>query len=547
MFDRTMSLRWIGAVLIGALATFAHGHGRANWVGEDEARRIDFPDTENFVTMVADLHTHSVFSDGHVWPNVRVAEALRAGLDAVAITEHLEYQPHRSFLPNRDRNAAVGEALAAAAGTALIVVAGSEITRQAPAGHMNAVFISDANALWPVGDRSGPELAGFASEWPVEEAVAEANAQGAFVFWNHPWGSPRTPDYRTELTAVQQALIERGQLHGIEIVNGNSYNEEAHRIAVDHDLTFVGTSDVHNLIDWDYDVDGRGHRPVTLALATTHSAEALKEALFAKRTVVWFDNLLIGRQEPLAALLDAGLSIERAVRNVGAEITTVTLRNRTDAALRLRHVSTAAQSLHRHADLVDVAPQGATELRVKQAAISDEVALEFEVLNALTTPNTRAEVILRHAIETLQAPTSFTYDGEPAFTITFPSGTEIAAPTQPGEVFAGSTPQGVKFTASVADIPDGLARAEAASFVIGMAAADGAGSDFEVTDNRPITLADGTPAYRSEVAWVYTPSALNLRTQIVSAFRNGKLVWVIAHPQERMAHISTIVESLRFD
>ena len=30
------------------------------------------------------LHTHSVFSDGHVWPRIRVAEAIRDGLDAMA-------------------------------------------------------------------------------------------------------------------------------------------------------------------------------------------------------------------------------------------------------------------------------------------------------------------------------------------------------------------------------------------------------------------------------------------------------------------------------
>ena len=336
-------------------------------------------------------------------PNVRVAEALRDGLDAVAITEHLEYQPHSLFIPNRDRNAAVGEALAAADGTGLIVVAGSEITRAAPAGHMNAVFIADANALWPVGDRSGAALKDFGEEWPVEDAVGAANAQGGFVFWNHPWSSPSTPDYRTEVTPVQASLIDKGLLHGIEIVNGDGYNEEAHRIAIDHGLTFIGTSDVHNLIDWDYDIGNGGHRPVTLALATARSAEALKEALFAKRTVVWFDDLLIGRDEPLTALLDATLTIEGAVRAQGGAVVYVTLRNSSDAPLRLRHTSTAAQSLHNHADLIDIAPQGKMGLVVKQAESSGEVAFDFEVLNALTEPNTHPHVTLRHAVETLPA------------------------------------------------------------------------------------------------------------------------------------------------
>lgn len=528
---------WVVAV---ATTGLIHAHGTVG-VGDDEARTIDFPDTGTYVTLVTDLHTHSVFSDGHVWPNVRVAEALRDGLDVLAITEHLEYQPHRLFIPNRDRNDAVGEALQAAAGTGLLVVAGSEITRDPPHGHMNAVFITDANPLWPVSDRSGRELSAFLSEWTPEKAVAEANSQGAFVFWNHPWGSPATPDFRTELTDAQRALIDQGQLHGIEIVNGQTYNEEAHRIAVEHDLTFIGTSDVHNLIDWDYDIAGGGHRPVTLVLASERTPSALKEALFAKRTVVWFKDLLIGREEPLGALLKAGLTIERAERQ-GAGIVEVTLRNSTDAALRLRHLSTEAQSLHRRADLVDLSPQGVAELRVKPATASDEVALTFEVLNALTTPNSRAEVTLRHPVEGSPLPTSYTYDGNPAFTIEFPAGTNIDAPAELGEVFAAQTPDGVTFGVFV----DEVVALDAVVNLFMETVAD-LGSDFAVTANRPITLADGTSAYRSEVTWFYSPASLDLKTQIVSAVKDGNVVWIAAHPRRHMPHIGRLVESLRFD
>ena len=38
---------------------------------------------------------HSVFSDGLVWPTVRVDEAYRDGLDAISLTEHIEYRPHK--------------------------------------------------------------------------------------------------------------------------------------------------------------------------------------------------------------------------------------------------------------------------------------------------------------------------------------------------------------------------------------------------------------------------------------------------------------------
>ncbi|MBD3647320.1 MAG: PHP domain-containing protein, partial [Pseudomonadales bacterium] len=109
------------------------------------SRAIVFPDTAAYKTLVVDLHTHSVFSDGHVWPTVRVAEAERDGLDAFAVTEHLEYQPHITDIPHRDRNRSFEEANRAAANLDLMVIPGVEITRVDDPGHMNAVFVTDAN------------------------------------------------------------------------------------------------------------------------------------------------------------------------------------------------------------------------------------------------------------------------------------------------------------------------------------------------------------------------------------------------------------------
>ena len=545
------TLTLLGAITLAVVvaAPAAYGHGRAYWNVEYDEQVIVFPDTEHHVTVVADLHTHTVFSDGHVWPSIRVAEAQRDGLDAVAITDHLEYQPHGRLVPNRDRNAAVGEARMAAAGSDLTVIAGSEITRDAPAGHMNAVFVEDANALWPVGDRSGADLARLRGEWSAEDAVAAANAQGGFVFWNHPWGSPRTPDYRTELTELHETLIDRDQLHGIEIVNGVRYNEEAHRIALEHDLAFIGTSDIHNLIDWTYDLRRGGHRPVTLALADERSAEGLREALFARRTVVWFDELLIGRPDHVGELLDAVLTLGEVVRDAGAGIVRVTLENASSAILRLRHLSTGAQSFHGAADLVNVEPRGRTELVLKPAESNDEVVLEFEVLNALTSPNTHPRVVLRGPVEAPQGPMSFRHEGSPAFTIEFPVGTREVAPDGPNQIFAASTPDGVTFQASITDFPAGilLPIEKAAEYFVQLTTAAGTGSDFAVTRNEEITLSDGSPAYRSEVTWLYLPAAVGLETQIVSAYRGGRLVSITAHPRQSMEHISKLVESLRFE
>ena len=66
-----------------------------------DTRELRFPDLKDGrLVLSVDTHTHSVFSDGHVWPTVRVWEANKDRLDAMAITEHLEYQPYRKDIPH---------------------------------------------------------------------------------------------------------------------------------------------------------------------------------------------------------------------------------------------------------------------------------------------------------------------------------------------------------------------------------------------------------------------------------------------------------------
>ena len=50
-------------------------------------RTIEFPDIPGYTTMVCDFHQHTVFSDGEVWPSIRVKEAIKDGLNAIAITD----------------------------------------------------------------------------------------------------------------------------------------------------------------------------------------------------------------------------------------------------------------------------------------------------------------------------------------------------------------------------------------------------------------------------------------------------------------------------
>lgn len=52
---------------------------------------LRLPQVDNYKILKCDFHMHTVFSDGTVWPTTRVEEAFREGLDAISITEHLEF------------------------------------------------------------------------------------------------------------------------------------------------------------------------------------------------------------------------------------------------------------------------------------------------------------------------------------------------------------------------------------------------------------------------------------------------------------------------
>ena len=46
----------------------------------------------------ADLHSHTIYSDGQVLPIFRIKEAWQDGLDIIAITDHLESRKHEEQL-----------------------------------------------------------------------------------------------------------------------------------------------------------------------------------------------------------------------------------------------------------------------------------------------------------------------------------------------------------------------------------------------------------------------------------------------------------------
>jgi hypothetical protein len=241
-----------------------------------------FPDIGGYQTLVCDFHTHTVFSDGEVWPTVRVHEAKREHIDVIAITDHIEYLPHRNDLPkNLNRSYDIAKAVGDKKG--ILVIKGAEITRDTPPGHYNALFINDVN---PLDDPN------FLTQ------IKNANEQNAFVFWNHhTWKG----EGKGMWSDIQTTMHENHWLHGMEVANGKEYYPLAHKWCLDKDLTMLGNSDIHApSIDHKYAPDK--HRSLTLVFSKERTKESVRKALDAGRTAVWYKNTLVGKEQYLRPL-----------------------------------------------------------------------------------------------------------------------------------------------------------------------------------------------------------------------------------------------------
>lgn len=332
------------------------------------AQPIIYPNIPGYTTIKADLHMHTVFSDGNVWPTIRVQEALRENLDAISLTEHLEYQPHKADIPHPDRNRSYDLALAEAKQHDLLIVHGSEITRQAPMGHNNAVFIKDANLLL---------------QENAADAFSEAKKQGAFVFWNHPAWHRQRPQGNPIWSDFQVERAKKGELHGIEVINTTDYSEESLALALENNLTIMGTSDIHGLIDWAHTEKG-DHRPITLIFAKEKSLESMKEALFAGRTVAAYNSLLVGKAEYLKPLLKACIQVKSASYIEKTQVLKVEIENVSSSDLLLENVM--PYTFYSSSPVFTLHGSETKTLQIKTLKELKNLELQLKALGAFTAP-----------------------------------------------------------------------------------------------------------------------------------------------------------------
>ncbi|MBN1510248.1 MAG: hypothetical protein JW955_25600 [Sedimentisphaerales bacterium] len=340
--------------LLGVLVVLLHVAVLSAQVRQE----IRLPDILGYKTLKCDFHMHTVFSDGLVWPTVRVDEAWREGLDVISITDHIEYQPHKDDVPTK-HNRPYEIALPRAKERGILLVRGAEITRETPPGHFNAIFLEDVTPL------DTKELL---------DCMAAAGKQGAFIWWNHPGWKPDKKGWFD----IHTQLYEKKHLHGIEVVNGLTYYPEAHQWALDKNLTFMGNSDLHDPCPVDETTPER-HRPMTLVFAKAKTVEAVKEALLSGRTVVWYNDQLIGKREYLQAIYEKAVAV-CDIDYEGEDTVRFALENDCDISLKLQRSGKVGPK-----ELV-VPAGGKALFKLKVKTVESPTELSYIVQNFLVAP-----------------------------------------------------------------------------------------------------------------------------------------------------------------
>jgi hypothetical protein len=262
----------------------------------------------------------------------------------------------------------------------IILIRGTEITRKMPPGHLNAIFITNANLI-------------VRDDWL--DACNEAKDQGAFVFWNHPGWKAQQPE-KTLWWSQHTRLQEAGILGGIEVYNSNEYYPEALKWAQEKGLTLLANSDVHDPISDSYD-DVVSHRPVTLVFATERKAESIKFALENQRTAVYFENKLVGDKQFLNPIFYASVKIlTNYIRLENNMVSFIQIHNSSDIDFILNGRQTAVGYTYKK----DVILKAHRTTMIEVNGISDEIKnqpklkLEYEVSNLIVSSGECLKVIL---------------------------------------------------------------------------------------------------------------------------------------------------------
>ena len=306
-------------------------------------KRTNFvlPQVDGLNCYTADLHVHTMFSDGEVSPEERVKEAWIDGLDIIAITDHIEtrrqersmlkflkgYSPDGNGFKEinsrcsrgvhadergipSDMNYSAGLAIKAAKRNypELTVIKGIEISREpVHIGHYCALWTKDNNTIYSTDDA---------------QAIRNAKAQGALITHNHPGWERTSTDY----TEFEKKIYAEGLIDGVEISNSRNFYPEMVARAIEKKLYMVSATDIHATSASIFGKENF-YRDMTLIFAKDKSEKSLRKALLSQKTLGYCGGYIMGEKGLLTKFFNASVNI--ILRKEGSKHYYITLINNT--------------------------------------------------------------------------------------------------------------------------------------------------------------------------------------------------------------------------
>lgn len=114
-------------------------------------------------------------------------------------------------------------------------------------------------------------------------------------------------------------------------------------------------------------------------------------------------------------------------------------------------------------------------------------------------------------------------------------------------IWQTKTQEGLLLQAFMLSIPEGVELKEAAEKTFKPFHEKIHNCKARMGDKEEIILSDGTRAYYSEMNWSHKPSGGTLiTTMVVSAYKDGKCLFLVSHPWDNYHISKKIVRSLKF-
>jgi len=348
---KNIRYRLRAALLTGAIILCGPGQLRLHADEErlaTERLQYEFPKVNNYHVLAGDFHAHTLFSVscGRIPVRERVVEAWEYGYDVFAITDHGNHDAYDEALP-------IAEELG------LIMIRGLE------SGMFdNHRFRREHYVILGISSDYVPRNPHAWAQGPggehvfFQDQMRHVKETGGLAFYAHPH-----VESMSSLKNMREFTlwgIEHGVIQGIEVKNGGVDGRwgsvESHGTwcypfafdwALEHDLAVFANSDIH----WPRNKDE--NQPVTLVMVEERTANGVMEAIRARRTIAWFNDMLWGREALLTELVQGIVETQHIDEGNGRH--TVRLYNNSPVVLKIKmsqQAETVVVTLEPYSDIM---------------------------------------------------------------------------------------------------------------------------------------------------------------------------------------------------